>query len=96
MAPVLEEFVQWLRAARAGSREALGNCFESCRTYLHGIARQEIAPQLQGKGGASDIVQETFLEAQRDFDQFKGLTKLELRAWLRQILHHRVAKLDRR
>ena len=65
MAPVLEEFVQWLSAARAGSREALGNCFESCRIYLHSIARQEIAPQLQGKGGASDIVQETFLEAQR-------------------------------
>jgi RNA polymerase sigma-70 factor (ECF subfamily) len=96
MTPGLEEFVHWIDAARAGSREALGKSLEACRRYLLGIARNEMAPQLQGKGGASDIVQETFLEAQRSFGHFQGKSQAELRAWLRQLLHHRVAKFGRR
>ncbi len=96
MAPTLEEFVHWLAAARGGSREALGNSLNACRRYLLGIARQEIAPRLQGKGGASDIVQETFLEAQRAFGHFQGNSEEEMRAWLRQLLQHRVAKFGRR
>lgn len=92
----LEDFVHWIAAARAGSREALGKSLEACRRYLLGIARHEMAPGLQGKGGASDIVQETFLEAQRSFGHFHGTSHAELRAWLRQLLHHRVAKFGRR
>lgn len=86
----------WLAAARAGSQEALGQALESCRRYLLQIARQEIDPSLQAKGGASDIVQETFLEAQRDFDHFQGQSDGELRAWLRQLLLHHLYKLARR
>jgi RNA polymerase sigma-70 factor, ECF subfamily len=96
MAPTLEEFVHWLAAARAGSRDALGKSLNACRHYLLGIARHEIAPRLQGKGGASDMVQETFLEAQRAFGHFHGNSEIELRAWLRQLLQHRVAKFGRR
>lgn len=96
MTPGLEEFVVWIESARAGSREALGKTLEACRRYLLGIARHEMAPSLQGKGGASDIVQETFLEAQRSFGHFQGNSQTELRAWLRQLLHHRVAKFGRR
>jgi RNA polymerase sigma-70 factor (ECF subfamily) len=96
MTPGLEEFVLWIAAARAGSREALGKSLEACRRYLLGIARHEMAPSLQGKGGASDIVQDTFLEAQRSFGHFHGTSQDELRAWLRQLLHHRVAKFGRR
>src|SRR5262249_3517953 len=51
---------------------------------------------LQAKGGASDLVQETFLEAQCAFDRFHGNSEVELRAWLRQLLHHRAAKFRRR
>jgi RNA polymerase sigma-70 factor (ECF subfamily) len=51
---------------------------------------------LQAKGGASDLVQETFLEAQRAFDRFQGTSEVELRAWLRRLLHHRAAKFGRR
>jgi RNA polymerase sigma-70 factor (ECF subfamily) len=35
---------------------------------------------------ASDVVQETCLEAGRDFRQFRGTEEKELVAWLRQIL----------
>jgi RNA polymerase sigma-70 factor (ECF subfamily) len=86
----------WLTAARAGSHEALGQALEACRRYLLDIARQELDPALQAKGGASDVVQDAFLDAQRDFGQFHGTSDGELRAWLRQLLLHHVYKLARR
>jgi RNA polymerase sigma-70 factor (ECF subfamily) len=86
----------WLPAARAGSLEALGHVLEGCRRYLLHIARRQLNPDLQVKGGASDLVQDTFLEAHRDFPRFQGSTAGEVRAWLRQLLVHHAAKLGRR
>jgi RNA polymerase sigma-70 factor (ECF subfamily) len=85
----------WLAAARAGSKDALGQALEACRGYLLLIANQELAPDLQAKGGASDLVQETFLEAQRDFAHFQGNSDPELRAWLRRVLLNNVANFTR-
>lgn len=85
-----------LAAARAGSSEALGLALNQCRPYLLDAARQALGTALQSKGGASDIVQETFLEAHRRFPRFEGDTASQLRAWLRCLLLHRAAKLGRR
>ena len=87
---------QRLSAARAGSREALGEVLEACRCYLLLVANQELDAAVQAKGDASELVQETFLEAQRDFDRFHGQTDVELRAWLRQVLLHNLANFSRR
>jgi RNA polymerase sigma-70 factor (ECF subfamily) len=84
-----------LAAARAGEATALSDLLETCRAYLLTVARQELPPRLQGKGGASDLVQETFLEAQRDFAQFKGDSEDELRAWLRRLLLNNIANFTR-
>jgi RNA polymerase sigma-70 factor (ECF subfamily) len=85
----------WLEEARGGSREALGRGLEGCRDYLLLIATQELDPALRVKGGASDLVQQTFLEAQRDFPGFRGATQAEWLAWLRQLLLHNVANFAR-
>jgi RNA polymerase sigma-70 factor (ECF subfamily) len=53
-------------------------------------------PELQAKLGASDLVQDTFLESQRDFGKFQGSSREELLAWLRQILLHNLADVGRR
>ena len=87
---------RWLPAARAGSREALGQLLEACRAYLLLIAQRELDPDLRAKGGASDLVQETFLEAQRDFRQFRGDSEAELLGWLRQMLLNNLAGFTRR
>jgi RNA polymerase sigma-70 factor (ECF subfamily) len=87
---------EWLPAARAGSREALGKLLEAARQYLLSIARQELDADLTAKNSPSDMVQETFVEVQRAFDQFKGDTEAELLAWMRQLLLNRVGKLRRR
>lgn len=87
---------EYLPAARAGSREALGQALEICRGYLLHVANQGLEADLRAKGGASDLVQETFLEAQRDFGCFQGSSEQELLAWLRQLLLHNVANFSRR
>jgi RNA polymerase sigma-70 factor (ECF subfamily) len=86
---------QWLAAARGGSREALGQVLETFRGYLLLVANRQLDPELRAKGGASDLVQDTFLEAQRDFGQFHGASVDELRAWLRRLLLNNVANFTR-
>jgi RNA polymerase sigma-70 factor (ECF subfamily) len=81
---------------RAGSRDDLGLLLDGYREYLLLIAQRELDQDLKAKGGASDLVQETFLEAQRDFAQFHGQTEGELLAWLRQLLLNNVANFGRR
>jgi RNA polymerase sigma-70 factor (ECF subfamily) len=85
-----------LAAARTGSPEALGRALETCRRYLLLVAERQLDPALQAKGGASDLVQETFLEAQRDFGRFQGTTEAELLAWLRQLLLNNLGNFARR
>ena len=85
-----------LSEARHGSRDALGQILDTQRNYLLSIAQTELGMDLQAKGGASDLVQDTFLEAQRDFQHFGGASSGELRAWLRQLLLHHVGKFARR
>jgi RNA polymerase sigma-70 factor (ECF subfamily) len=92
----VEEFGGLLAGSRGGSREALGRLLEGCRRYLLGVAEGELDHDLRSKGGASDIVQETFLVAGRDFAGFQGSTPEELRAWLRQVLLPRVGAFTRR
>jgi RNA polymerase sigma-70 factor, ECF subfamily len=96
VAPSETGVARWLAAARAGSKEALGQLFEACRGYLLLIARQELDADLQAKGSASDLLQETFLEAQRDFAAFRGQSEEALLGWLRQLLLNNVHDFRRR
>jgi RNA polymerase sigma-70 factor (ECF subfamily) len=92
-----------LRLARAGDEAALGQLLELYRNYLRLVARALIGQALRVRLDASDLVQETFLKAAREFSQFLGSTEPELTAWLRQIhvrtlanqaKHHRRAGRD--
>jgi RNA polymerase sigma-70 factor, ECF subfamily len=82
--------------ARAGDRQALGRLLEAYRNYLALLARVQIGRRLQGRVDGSDLVQEAFLAAHRDFAGFRGGTEKELVAWLRQILAARITDLVRR
>jgi RNA polymerase sigma-70 factor (ECF subfamily) len=77
-----------LRAARAGSRSALGRALEACRPLLLKIAEDDLPPELRGKVGASDLVQESMADAVRGFAGFVGGTEDEWRAWLGQVLRN--------
>ena len=72
-----------------------GRMLDGCRQYLLMIANEVIGRELQAKLGASDLVQETFVEAHRHLAAFRGKTEGELRAWLRRILECRLSNQRR-
>lgn len=84
-----DSFARLLEHARAGAPGSLGELLESARKYLLTVADQKLDGELRGKLGASDLVQDTFVEAQRDFVRFRGTTERELMAWLSAMLVHR-------
>jgi RNA polymerase sigma-70 factor, ECF subfamily len=94
--PSLIELESWIEAARRGDREALGLALSSVRDYLLLVANEELDPALQRKGNASDLVQDTFLRAQRGVEDFRGRTASEWRGWLRSILVRNLAQERRR
>jgi RNA polymerase sigma-70 factor, ECF subfamily len=92
----LIELESWIEAARCGDREALGQALSSVRDYLLLVANEGLEPALKAKGNASDLVQETFLLAQRGVQSFRGRTASEWRHWLRSILIRNMAQERRR
>lgn len=88
--------VDLLRRARGGDDAARDELFEKCRTYVAVVARTRLESWLRAKADASDLVQQTLLEAHRGLDRFRGSTEAEWLAWLRQILNHNAADLVRR
>lgn len=96
MAEAAHDAAAWLPAARAGSPEALGKLLDACRGYLLVIAERELGGDLRAKGGASDVVQDTLLDAVRAFEQFRGESEEELKKWLRRLLLNNLISFARR
>ena len=93
--PMVQETADWIDAARRGDAAALGQALEAFREYLTLVASRGIGPGLATKAGASDLVQETFLAAQRGIAGFRGSTQAEWRAWLEAILTNQLANFRR-
>ncbi len=85
-----------LQRARAGDDSARDRLFEVCRNYVAITARAEMASWLQAKVDASDLVQQTMLEAHRGLVNFRGTTEGEWLAWLKRIVSHNAADFVRR
>jgi RNA polymerase sigma-70 factor, ECF subfamily len=86
----------FLDQARAGNLGVLGALLELYRPYLTLLARLEIGRRLRGKADESDVVQDVFVEAVRQFGRFRGTGEPELTAWLRRILAGCLNMLARR
>lgn len=93
--PDLPSVANLLERARQGDATGREHLFEACRNLLHHLARAQIETILRAKIDASDIVQETMLEAYRDFSNFQGQTEAEWLAWLRRILQRNAADFVR-
>lgn len=87
---------QLLRDARAAPDAVLGPLLQLYGNYLRLLASAQLDAKLRARVSPSDVVQETFLEAHRDFAQFRGESEREFLAWLRKILANNLARLVER
>lgn len=85
-----------LSRAKQGDEQALGRLLLNAESYLKLLAKLQIGRHLQVKLDASDVVQETFLEAHRAITRFEGDTRDQFMAWLRTILASRLSNNVRR
>jgi RNA polymerase sigma-70 factor, ECF subfamily len=86
---------QLLGQAQAGDAIALNRLFTECRNYLEIVAQTKVDHRLKAKFGASDLVQQTLLDAYRGFNDFRGGTEAEWLAWLRRIMERNAVDLAR-
>jgi len=87
--------VELLRTARAGCNSSLGSLLQEYRDYLLLLADGELGSDLKVKVSSSDVVQESCLEAKRDFGQFAGSSPEEFGAWLRRVTLNNIANVIR-
>ena len=91
----IQAFQAAVEAARSGCSSSLGTLFDQCRKYLLLVANRQLGDSIQAKVAASDIVQETFLQAQQIFGRFEGKSQEELLAWMKRILEFKLAQATR-
>jgi RNA polymerase sigma-70 factor (ECF subfamily) len=77
------------------SDQTPGGDLDRFRPYLLLLARLQLDPRLRGKLGASDVVQQVYVQALQALDQFRGQSDGEKLAWLRRILAHCLAHATR-
>jgi len=81
---------------RAGNPEAIDQLFGYYRTYLNKVIEMRLVPQIHPRLDASDVVQETQLEAVRRIKNYLEQEPVPFRLWLRQIAHDQLLKARRR
>ena len=89
------ELAKLISHAQLGEGNARGRLLEMYRNYIGILARLQIDRRLRGRVAPSDLVQDTFIEAERNFAGFRGRSEGELIVWLRSVLSTQVARLYR-
>ena len=80
-----------LAEARNGNVAAMNELLGAVRSQLCAAAQVQLDSKVRQRVDASDIVQLTLFEAQKDFADFRGANSAEWQAWVRRILQHNVA-----
>lgn len=81
--------------AQNGDDAAVNQLLIEYRPFLRLVADQAIGQVIRRREDASDIVQQTELEAYRAIADFRGNSEPEFSAWIKQILRRNVSNLVR-
>jgi RNA polymerase sigma-70 factor (ECF subfamily) len=89
------ETQELLRQARSGEPGALEQLFARYQTYLRRIIEMRLDTAIRRRLDASDVLQETQMEATRRLADYMKREPVPFRLWLRQIAHDRLLKARR-
>lgn len=87
-----DQVLPLLERARAGDAAALEQLLALCREQLRQQAEHQLDSQLHQRVDASDVVQQTMLDAQRDLPDFQGHVPAQWWAWINRILENNVVE----
>jgi RNA polymerase sigma-70 factor (ECF subfamily) len=82
-----------LRRSLDGDIDCLGALLAGYVNYLKVLSQAQLDVRVRRRVSSSDVVQETLLEAHRDFPQFQGQSLPEFTGWLRRILINNLARI---
>ncbi len=91
-----DQLQTWIRKAKTGDHEALGELIDACHDYLVPVAQQFMPLSLKSKYDPADLIQEAALEAHQNITEFRGGTIQEFYGWLRQILINKSGGIRRK
>ena len=80
---------------RGGKRQALAALFDQNRERLRRMVELRLDPRLRARLDASDVVQDAFLDVDRDLDAYLADPKLPPLLWLRLHVGRRLTTLHR-
>jgi len=93
---VEQDSEQLIALARGGCDVALGKLYQKLNSYLLLVANRQLGDDIKAKLGASDIVQQSLLDARENIANFQGTSEAEFRGWLRKLLVHNLVDGTRR
>lgn len=85
-----------LSAARAGDSDAVNKLFEEHRESVRRMIELRLDPAIVARVDASDIVQDTLVEASRRLDDYLRSSDMPFHLWIRQIAKDRMIDAHRR
>ena len=85
-----------LEKVRAGDAAALEQLFARHRPYLRRVIEARLDRKLSARVDASDVIQETQLDAARRIEKFLDLGSTPFKVWLRKTAHERLLDIRRR
>lgn len=85
-----------LRTAKEGRESIFNELLFKHREALHRMISARMHPRLKGRLDASDVIQETYLEATRALDYYLGDPVLPVHLWLRKLAGQKLIQAHRR
>ena len=90
------ETAELLRRIGTGDQQALGQLLGQHRARLKRMVGVRMDPRLKGRVDPSDVVQEVFMAASQNIEQFMHGRPLPFYPWLRQLAWNKLVDLHRK